>query len=292
MTAGISSWGPLAGVGAAGPAGGAAGAPQGPGAPEGPVADRGPWSGAPSEETGSLSTRIRPSSLVGLIIVRGAGFPAVQQRLPRRSTATVGRRERHAVELRPEWVPLDLATFTAVPGGWLVENGARSPLRVENDWVRSGSASYFPRASIMLQRGDHHVTWPGLDGPVAISVTVRTRRLDDGRIRYAVDNRISVSGNPGFGSYLGVQEAPMSAALRYRLAVVFRHLITGEPEPVGLLRRRAEYLGMTEQDLDWTVQRLRRRLNVVRGLDLQTLDELGDYLVHGTAELSRADLDP
>lgn len=271
MTVGMPSW--------------AAGAPAAPGAPAGPVE-------SPAELPGVPYGELRPSPLVGLFIVRGAGVPAVQQRLPRRSTATVGRRERHAVELRPEWVPLDLATFTAVADGWLVVNGARTPVRVENDWVRSGSASYLPRASVMLQRGDHHLTWPGLDGPVAISVTVRTRRLDDWRIRYAVDNRISVQGAPGLGSYLGVQEAPMSAALRYRLAVVYRHLIEGEPDPLHLLRRRAEYLGMTEHDLDWTVQRLRRRLNVVRGLDLQTLDELGDYLVHQTRELTRADLDP
>ena len=236
--------------------------------------------------------RERPSTLVGLIIVRGGGVPAVQQRLPRRSTATVGRRERNAVVLFPEWIPFDLATFTAVPAGWLVENGARCSMRVENEWVRTGSAAYVPHAAVMLQRGDHHLTWPDLDGPVAISVTVRTRRMDDARIRYAVDNRIEAQGGPPLGSYLGVQEAPVSAALRYRLAVVFRHLIEREPEPVQLLRRRAAYLGMNEQDLDWTLQRHRRRLNVVRGLDLQSVDELGDYLVHETGELTRADLDP
>jgi hypothetical protein len=144
----------------------------------------------------------------------------------------------------------------------------------------------------MLQRGAHHLTWPDVGGPVAIAVTVRTRRLDDARIRYAVDNRIDTRGTPGVGSYLGVQEAPMSAALRYRLAVVFRHLLEPEPEPLHLLRRRAAYLGMTEEDLDWTVQRYRRRLNVVRGLDLQTVEEMGDYLVNQTGDLVRADLDP
>ena len=236
--------------------------------------------------------RERPSMLAGLMIVRGGGVPAVQQRLPRRSTATVGRRERNAVVLSPEWIPLDLATFTAVPAGWLVENGARCSMRVENDWVRSGSAAYLPHAAVMLQRGSHHLTWPDLDGPVAISLTVRTRRMDDARIRYAVDHRITTQGGLGVGSYLGVQEAPVSAALRYRLAVVFRHLIEREPEPMHLLRRRADFLGMSEQDLDWVVQRHRRRLNVVRGLDLQSLDELGDYLVNETGELGRADLDP
>jgi hypothetical protein len=84
----------------------------------------------------------------------------------------------------------------------------------------------------------------------------------------------------------------MSAALRYRLAVVFRHLLEDEPAPVHLLRRRAEFLGMTEPDLDWTVQRVRRRVNAARELRLQTVEDLGEYLVLETGALTRADLDP
>jgi hypothetical protein len=187
---------------------------------------------------------------------------------------------------------LDLAVFSPVPDGWIVENGARTPLRVENDWVQSGSAAYLSHASVMLQRGDHRLLWPGLDKPLAISLTVRTRRLDDVRIRYAVDSRVDGQQASGAGGGPGVPEAPMSAALRYRLAVVFRHLLEGEPAPVHLIRRRAEFLGMTEHDLDWVVQRYRRRLRAVRDLELQSVEELGDYLVLRTGELTRDDLDP
>ena len=243
----------------------------------------------------------RLPTLTGVIVVRGAGAPVEQQRLPRRSPATIGRGERHAVVVRPDWVPLDLATFSPVDEGWLVANGAGVPMRVESDWVQSGAASYQPHALVMLQRGDHRLSWPelggtrlggrGLGGPVTVSVTVRTRRLEDARTRYAVDSAVATPVR-GPGVHRGGTEPPMSVALRYRMAVLFRHLLEGAPTPVHLVRHRAQFLGMTEHELDRIAQRLRRRLNAVRGLDLQSLDELGDYLVRGQGELSPKDLNP
>jgi hypothetical protein len=83
----------------------------------------------------------------------------------------------------------------------------------------------------------------------------------------------------------------MSAALRYRLAVLFAHLIEGRPEPPRLVRGRAEFLGISEESLGDAAHRLRRRMNVVMGLDLHSLGELGQHLV-STGELGRQDLDP
>ena len=232
-----------------------------------------------------------PSSLVGLVVVRGGGAPVVQRRLPRRASASVGRRERHAFEVKPEWVPKDLGTFTAVDEGWLFTNLSRAWMRIESDFILTGSAGFRPEAITMLQRGDHRISWEGLGKPVGISVTIRTRRLEDQRIPYAVDSSIDGAAL-GTGSYLGVTDAPMSAALRYRMAVLFQHVIDNEAEPRNLLQKRAEALGMTEEDLAETAHRYRRRLNVVHALDLQTLEELGEYLVLKGDQLTRDDLHP
>lgn len=232
------------------------------------------------------------SNLVGLVVVRGAGAPVAQWRLPHRSTASVGRKERYAFALRPEWVPRDLGVFTPVEEGWLFSNTARGPMRVETDFVVTGSAVYRPDAIVMLQRGDHRISWEGLGKPVGVSVTVRTRRLDDQRVPFAVDSAVDAAdGTASFG-HLGIPDAPMSAALRYRLAVLFKHLIEDEPEPRNLLESRAQALGMTAADLEATAHRYRRRLNAVHGLDLQSIDELGDHLVRKSDELDRADLEP
>jgi hypothetical protein len=214
----------------------------------------------------------------------------VQRRLPRRSAASLGRRERFAFELRPDWVPRDLGTFTPVDEGWLLTNLSRAWMRVESDFVLSGSSVLRPEAITMLQRGDFKISWEGFD-PLAVSVTVRTRRLEDQRIPFAVDSTVD-SRVEGSGSYLGVRDAPMTAALRYRLAVLFRHLIEGELEPRNLLERRAEALGIPVEELEATAHRYRRRLNVVHNLDLQSIEELGEYLVGKSDELTRDDLEP
>ncbi len=231
------------------------------------------------------------TSLVGLVVVRGGGAPLVNRRLPRRSPASVGRRDRHAFELRQEWVPKDLGTFQPVEEGWLFTNLSRAWMRIESDFILTGSAVFRPEAMTMLQRGDHRITWEGLGQPLGVSVTVRTRRLEDQRVPYAVDS--AVDGHAaGAGSYLGVTDAPMSAALRYRLAVLYSHLLEGEAPPRNWLERRAETLGMRQDDLVATAHRYRRRLNVVRTLDLQSLEELGEYLVLKSEELTKDDLQP
>ena len=231
------------------------------------------------------------SSLVGIAVVRGGGAPLQQWRLPRRSPASLGKRERYAFALQPEWVPKDIATFTPVEDGWLCTNLSRDWMRLESDFILGGSAVFGPQAVVMLQRGDHRVGWSGLGAPLNVSVTVRTRRLEDQRLPYAGDSTVDAHVE-GTGSYLGVTDAPMTAALRYRLAVLFRHLIEGELEPRNLLQRRAEALAMPAADLEAAAHRLRRRLNVVHGLDLQSIEELGEYLVLKTDQLTRVDLEP
>ena len=246
---------------------------------------------APSVASTNAAPPTPVSSLVGLVVVRGAGAPVVQRRLPHRAHASVGRRDRYAFELAPAWVPRDLGTFTPVDDGWLFQNLSRGRMRVESDFIATGSVVYLSDAITMLQRGDHRISWEGLDQPVGLSLTVRTRRLDDARIPYAVDTTVD-GREHGAGSYLGVADAPMSAALRYRLAVLFRHLIDDEPEPRHLLQRRAEALGIPEDDLTAAAHRFRRRLNVVRTLDLQSIEELGEYLVRTSRELTHEDLEP
>jgi hypothetical protein len=163
-------------------------------------------------------------------------------------------------------------------------------MEVENDWVQGGSAIFKPAAVVMLQAGEHRLQWSGLEHPLAVSVSVRTRRLDDQKIAYAVDATID-PGATGLRSELGVADAPMSAALRYRMAVLFRHLLEGDPEPLHVITRRAEFLGLPEAELVELAHRYRRRLNA-SGADLQSLLELGEFLVRHPEGLTVSDLDP
>lgn len=177
--------------------------------------------------------------------------------------------------------------------GWLVTNGQRYRMRVDSDWIDVGHTTFLSGGIAMLQRGDVKLTWPGLEVPFTVSVSVRTRRMDDARIPYAVDSAVAGQRAPeGGGSYLGLEDAPMSAQVRYRLAVLFRHLLEGESEPLHLLARRAEFLGIPESELDDTAHRYRRRLNATRDTALGDHFDLGQYLVETTGELTRADLDP
>jgi hypothetical protein len=248
-----------------------------------------------SASAGSTAGPSAPSSLVGLVVVRGGAAPVVQRRLPRRTTASVGSRDRNGFVVDLAWVPRDLGTFTAVEEGWLFHNASRAGMRLESDFVVGGAVVLLPSAIAMLQRGDHRISWEGLERPLNVSVTVRTRRLEDQRIPFAVDSTVEASPDlreQPAGSYLGVADAPMSAALRYRLAVLFRHLLAGEPEPRNLLQRASESLGIPEIELTDLANRYRRRLNVVRSLDLQSLEELGEYLVVERQELCKDDLEP
>lgn len=232
------------------------------------------------------------SHLVGIAIVRGGGVAPVQRRLPRKSPVSLGSRERHGLLLLSEWVPKDVATFTPIDEGWVVENGPRSRMRMESEWVETGSVTLLPHGLAVVQRGETRLTWNGLDKPLSLSVSVRTRRLDDARIPFVVDSTIDGQPVPETGSYLGLQDTPMSAALRYQMAVLFRHLIEGEAPPLHLLKKRSEQLGISEADLDGVAQRYRRRLNALRGVNLDSIEELGEYLVRTTGELTHADLEP
>ena len=228
--------------------------------------------------------------LVGLVLVRGGGASARQWRLPRRTTASVGRRDRHGILLPAPWAPAELACFRATEDGWVATNSSRSRMVVENDWTQGGTATYKPGAMVMLQPGEHRLQWVGIEKPLSVSVSVRTRRLEDQKLAYAVDSTVDAARS-GLRSQLGVADAPMSASLRYRMAVLFRHLLEGDPEPPRVLARRAEFLGMTEADLLEVAQRYRRRLNA-SGADLQSLLELGEFLVRHPEGLTRSDLDP
>jgi hypothetical protein len=163
-------------------------------------------------------------------------------------------------------------------------------MQVESDWIQGGSATFKEGATVMLQPGEHRLQWSGLGHPLAVSVSVRTRRLDDQKISYAVDATVDPSAS-GLRNERGVVDAPMSAALRYRMAVLFKHLIEGDPEPPHVVTRRAEFLGLSEAELIDVAHRYRRRLNA-SGTDLQSLLELGEFLVRHPEGLAPSDLDP
>lgn len=243
---------------------------------------------------------IAPSSLTGLVVVRGGGASVLWRRLPRRSSVGAGQGERNGLVLPAPWVPRDLVTLTPVDTGWVATNGRRAAMLVESDLLQGGRATFLAGGPAALVPGETRLSWPDLDAPVSLSVTVRTRRGDDQRVPFAVDGRLPGAHEPaaalgrggGEGSYLGLSGTPMSLSLRYWLAVLFRHLLEDDSEPLDLVRKRAAYLGVGETQLEGAAHRYRRRLNVERDLQIGDLYELGLYLVRETGELSRDDLDP
>ena len=70
------------------------------------------------------------------------------------------------------------------------------------------------------------------------------------------------------------------------------HLVNGHRTRVRVRNPRAERLGTSEQAIKNAANRYRERLNDRRGHSIETLDDLGYYLVHVTGVLGPDDLEP
>jgi hypothetical protein len=69
---------------------------------------------------------------------------------------------------------------------------------------------------------------------------------------------------------------------RYRLAVLFRHVLEGRPAPEPFFPPAVVEAGCTMQVLKNLLKETKHQLNRQRGLHLSSYDSLGYYLVHTT----------
>lgn len=229
--------------------------------------------------------------IAGFVTTRVDGFDTAVRRLTQGARSRIGRRERHAFSLREEWIPRDLAELIPIQEGWLIENGGRTRMRVRNTWIEGVEAFFSQRAMVMLQQGTSVIDWPELDGSLSLTVTIRNERATDRDIPYAVGSEID-AGRPVAGTNLRGREVEMSPGLKHRMAVLFRHLIERSEPPANLCETAAKRLGTSEQAVKNSANRYRQRLNASRGRSLETLEQLGYYLVVTSEAIGTVDLDP
>lgn len=196
----------------------------------------------------------------------------------------VGRSEGSGLRLREAWVPRALARFVPMQLGWLVQNGSRARMRVQNDYL--GDALTAPGSLVALQAGRSKLSWPELDDTCQLGLVIGEGvaeglpELENGR----------PADSSTVGTDYAVHHVEIKPAVRETMAVVFAHLLTGEPKPANLALAASKRLGRSEQAIKNVTKALRDQINEERWLNLQTLDQLGHYLIGTTRTLSQDDL--
>lgn len=195
----------------------------------------------------------------------------------------VGRDAERGVCLDEPWVSRRLARLVPHDRWWLVVNGRRTRVQVDNPWV---SALFAPGAAVALPPGPTRLSWPHLD--VGLELTVSVGDELGGRPRRAQPEL--ARARPGMVTDVAVRRQGLTAHQRNVMAVLYRHLLTHERPPVNLLQAAAGDLGATPGAVRQTATRIMNRLNRDRLIPLQTLDELGEYLVTTARVVTRDDL--
>lgn len=211
--------------------------------------------------------------------------------LPRHSPAGVGRAPGCAIRLEPDWAPRRLATFAPVDDGWLLRNGERTRLTAASRTLRHG---VFERGAVVfLQAGRWSLAWD-LDGACTAEVRITSvPREASEQLPWALDD---TARDDGAGVIVRTAVAgarmPLSPRTRHRLAVLFAHELDGTTPPENLCRAAGRRLDLAEAQVKRTALRVRDRLNARREHPLQSLEELGYYLVHVSGAIGPDDLDP
>jgi hypothetical protein len=203
----------------------------------------------------------------------------------------MGRSPGCAIELTPLWTPRRLASLAPVDGGWLLTNGDRTRVTAVSRSVRNG---VFERgAKVFLQPGQWSLSWE-LDGPCTASVRITSVPTDaPERLPYALnDHRGGPTTRPARLTAIAGAEMALSPLTRHRLAVLFSHEFEDAAPPDNVCKAAAQRLGVTQAQVKRTALRVRDRLNTRREIPLESLEQLGYYLVHVSGALSPDDLEP
>jgi len=233
-----------------------------------------------------ITTHRRPRAELSLLI---DGVQAAPFALPRHSVADIGRSLTSAIRLAPRWAPRLLAQFSPVEDGWILTNGGRTRLWARSPTVRI--ACFERGARVMLQPGTWTLRWD-LDGPCAANVRITSVPAGYREpLPYALNDRL-VSDSVAVQTLVAGAQVSLSARMRHQLAVLFAHEFDDEPAPDNLCKAAAGRLGVSEPQVKRTAFAARDRLNRDRGRPIESLEELGYYLVHVAQVLSPDDLTP
>jgi hypothetical protein len=166
-------------------------------------------------------------------------------------------------------------------------------------WLTGGV--FEPRAIVHLQAGSWHLSWD-LDGVCALDLDIRRRSAKDLGLPYALDSvvgRVHVEDVPL--TLFAAADLGLSPLARYRLAMLFAHLIRDESPPENLYAAFADRL-YRRDDPAWERARLQVKSTAVKTRDrlnrarphnpLADVGELGYYLVNVTGHLGEEDLTP
>lgn len=191
----------------------------------------------------------------------------------------VGRSEGSCVPLDEEWVSRTQLNIQRQSDGWVVTNGYRTRMRASSSSVEAMVA---PGGSLLVHPGEPlELSWPELPHNLTMTLTSFGRRRQLGGQR----------PRPGHGTLLPFsrQKGRLSRLQfwrhRERLAILFRHLLLGQPRPSNLYTEAAQRSGVSEATLRQLVRRLLLDINDGRAQPLQGVDALGHYLVETTGEL-------
>ena len=211
--------------------------------------------------------------------------------LPLHSVADIGRSPGCAIQMTPPWAPRRLASLAPVDGGWLLTNGDRTRVTAVSRSVRNG---VFERgAKVFLQPGHWRLSWE-LDGPCVANIRITSAPTDaPEHLPYALnDLQAEPAVRRARMTAIAGSEMALSPMTRHRLAVLFSHEFDDAAPPDNVCKAAAQRLGVTEAQVKRTALRVRDRLNARRELPLESLEQLGYYLVHVSGALSPDDLEP
>ncbi|MCC2593786.1 hypothetical protein LKO27_10250 [Tessaracoccus sp. OS52] len=191
----------------------------------------------------------------------------------------LGREHGSEIYLEPGWVSRRQASIARHPSGAILTNLARYKMRVTSDALDS---TVYRGGAVLISRGDTaEAAWPGMPDRLTALLAVS---LPEGVKRLLPRGKGAGTLRP---SPSWIEDA--SPVVRYRMAVLFRHLLCGGERPSALYEAAAAELGVSVGVLKQTVHRL--RVQAARSDHaLVDVDALGRYLVDSRS-LTKNDLD-
>lgn len=202
--------------------------------------------------------------------------------LPLSDDAAIGRRQDSLLRVLEPWMPQTLIEITNAHSlGWVVTAGTGVTVDVSGTRIE---ASVMPGGAQLLGRGAWRLVFPTLDHRCRLDVRVfhpssrapldprsltRPRELTMDELLAARKSKVTAAAKVG-----------MTPLTKYRLAVLYRHLLEDGPPPDNLCAAAGAALDMDEDAVRRLAYRIRDRLNEYRSNKLVSLDDLGDFLVY------------
>lgn len=208
--------------------------------------------------------------------------------LPHDGSVTLGRAKRCGLRSDHPAISQKLAIFTPSPLGWVLENGARTRVRVASVFVLQGS--FAPRARVLLQPADWTLSW---DLDVLAEVTIKYRPVGHGSPYPTAHDAPEAAdlAEQLVGTDLVGQKVTLTPLQKRRLGALFAYLIEGRPKPDQLLETAAALSGEPVKQINRTWVKVRDKINNNgRGIRIERIEDLGYYLVEVAGVITDADV--